>query len=63
MRNRFSSSGARSGGKRRVRCLRTDRPQGHPTWHSVHAAEHCQGKLCRWQKAGQASRCPMKRGA
>lgn len=62
MRNRYAGSGARSGGKRRVRCTRPDRPDNHPLWHSVHAAEHCIGKLCRWQQAGQASRCPMKKG-
>lgn len=63
MRNRYSTSGARSGGKRRIRCKRKDKSPGHPLWHSVHAAEHCEGRLCRWQRAGQASRCPMKRGA
>lgn len=50
-------------GKRRIKCQRKERPDNHPAWHSPHAAEHCAGKLCRWQKAGQAKRCPMRRGS
>ncbi len=51
-------------GNQRVKCKRKneDRPPGHGTWHSPHAAEHCRGVLCRWQKEGKASRCPMRRG-
>lgn len=49
-------------GNQRIRCKRKDRPQGHALWHSPHAAEHCAGILCRWQRVGQASRCPMRRG-
>ena len=49
-------------GNQRVKCKRKDPGPMHPRWHSPHAAEHCEGKLCRWQKAGQASRCPLKKG-
>mgnify|MGYP001606702586 FL=1 len=49
--------------KRKIKCKRQDRTEGHPMWHYPHAAEHCRGVLCKWQKAGQASRCPMKRSA
>lgn len=59
-------------GNQRVKCKRKDRLPGHPAWHSPHAALHCEGKLCRWQRgtaqstakgfAAKASRCPMKRG-
>ena len=52
-------------GNQRIRCTRKpeDRPPGYGTWHSPHAAQHCLGKICRWQKARKASRCPMKRSA
>lgn len=52
-------------GNQRVKCKRrpANRPPGHGTWHSPHAAAHCEGRLCRWQKDGKAQRCPMmKRG-
>jgi len=48
-------------GNQRIKCKRKDRPPGHAAWHSPHAAEHCEGRLCRWQRDGKASRCPMKR--
>lgn len=48
---RFTHSGARSGGKRRIWCSK------HSRWHSAHVARHCAGEPCPRVEKGT---CPLQ---